>query len=146
MPILFSTLLMNCFNSMLFVHIGLCEKWEICFNRFQIHYDAKLCILCIVCGFHNKDAPLFFFCSLLSFDSSDKNLTCLRTCLWIPGTYRPKLCAHPVHSLAPYCQFKLITLSFFLSCWSYLCQDVCSFKHFFSRDHKKFLPELKLNG
>ena len=54
----------------------------------NFHYEAKLCILCIVSGFRNKDAP---FVSLLSFDCSDKVLTCLKACLRNPGTYRPKI-------------------------------------------------------
>ena len=35
--------------------------------------------------------PLFFFCSFIFFDRSDKILICLRTCLWSPGTYRHKI-------------------------------------------------------
>ena len=34
------------------------------FQTLKIHYEAKLCILCIVSGFRNKDAPfvlLLFF-------------------------------------------------------------------------------------
>ena len=34
---------------------------------------------------------MFFFCSFIQFDRSDKILTCLKTCLWNPGTYRHKI-------------------------------------------------------
>ena len=57
----------------------------------MVHYDAKLCFLCIVHGFRNQNAHLFFFCSLLSFDRYVKILPCLKTCLWNPGTYRHKI-------------------------------------------------------
>ena len=54
------------------------------------HYEAKLCILWIVSGFHNKNAPFFFFCFFIFFDRSDKILACLKTCLWNAETYRHK--------------------------------------------------------
>ena len=57
----------------------------------KCHYEGKLSICCIVSGFRNKDATFIFFCSLLSFDPSDKILTCSQTCLWNPGTYRQKI-------------------------------------------------------
>ena len=37
------------------------------------------------------DDPLFFFCSFIFFDRSDKILTCLKTCLWNLGTHRRKI-------------------------------------------------------
>ena len=57
------------------------DLFQLCERR------AKLCILSIVSGFRNK----FFFCSFLLFDRSDNILTCLKTCLWNPGTYKHKI-------------------------------------------------------
>ena len=48
----------------------LSRKKIICFSQKIIHYEAKLCILCIVSGFRDKDAPfvlLLFFHFLRSF-------------------------------------------------------------------------------
>ena len=48
----------------------LSRKKIICFSQKIIHYEAKLCILCIVSGFRDKDAPfvlLLFFHFLQSF-------------------------------------------------------------------------------
>ena len=47
---------------------------------------------------------LFFFCSLIFFDRSDKILTCLKTWLWNPGTYRHKIV------LLSTAQFDLVVL------------------------------------
>ena len=53
-------------------------------SNSNIHYEAKLCILCIVSGFRNKDAPIVLLLFFPLFDGSDKILTCLKTCLWNP--------------------------------------------------------------
>ena len=50
---------------------------------------------CAFCALYVDSATrmllLFFFGSLLSFNRSDTILTCLKTCIWNPGTYRHKI-------------------------------------------------------
>ena len=53
-----------------------------------MHYEAKLCILCIVSGFRNKKAPFLFLLFFTFLYSFRQIFTCLKTCLWNPGTYR----------------------------------------------------------
>ena len=61
------------------------------------NFSQIACALCVLVNFSryffffNIILLLFFFCSLLSFDRSDKVLTCLKACLWNPGTYRHKI-------------------------------------------------------
>ena len=44
------------------------------------------CMKCAFCALSADSAtrtlPLFFFCSLIFFDGSEKTLTCLKTCFW----------------------------------------------------------------
>ena len=70
--------------------------WSTWFYR---HFAAKLCILRIVSGFRNNDAPFVLLLFFLFFDRSDKFLTFTR---FLTFTTDTKLCVYPMHSLASY--------------------------------------------
>ena len=55
------------------------------------HYEAKLCILFIVSGIYKKDAHFVLILFSTFLRSFRQYLTCLKTCLWNPGTYRLKI-------------------------------------------------------
>ena len=70
--------------------------WSTWFYR---NFAAKLCILRIVSGFRNNDAPFVLLLVFLFFDRSDKFLTFTR---FLTFTTDTKLCVYPMHSLASY--------------------------------------------
>ena len=58
----------------------------------ELNHSRPNCAFCALqADSATRTLILFFFCSLLFFDRSDKILTCLKTCLWNPGTYRHKI-------------------------------------------------------
>ena len=73
-------------------------------HQKQQNFTRPNCAFCALLEDSEKRTlPLFLFCSLFSFDRSDKIFTCLKTCLWNPGTYRHKIV------LLSSAQFGLVT-------------------------------------
>ena len=78
----------------------------LCFFFAFFHYDENSAFCELLADSTTRTFPVFFFCSFIFFDCSDKILTCLETCLQNSWTYR--------HIILHLCsaQFGLVMSSF----------------------------------